>query len=225
MSDKIDIEALKAYLPFYVNGSIEAADKAAIDEALAGSQELRSALEAERKLQGQFNELMEAELGADAREGDAQSAQRPHAALNAPDPAEGQSSLGQALSFLNPRNWSPAVTFALAAAAVGQTAAIAAQYGTIGDQREQIASLEAENFELASGQKECDEEASIILELRADAPWAEAAALIDGENLSIVSGTGQGVLMLGFEGDEADLNGVIERLKASQLVLNASKAA
>ena len=222
MSDKIDIEALKEYLPFYVNGSIEASDKAAIDEALATSSELRSALKAERKLQGQFNDLMEAELEARP---DKSAAQQPYSASRSQEPVQGQSSLAQALAFLNPRNWSPAVTFAIAAAAVGQTAAIAAQYSTIGEQREQIASLEAENFELASGQKDCEEKAGIILELRADAPWAEAVALIDGENLSIVSGTGQGVLMLGFDGDEEDLNRVIERLNASELVLDASKAA
>ena len=55
--------------------------------------------------------------------------------------------------------------------------------------------------------------------------WSDAAALIDGEGLTIVSGTGQGVLMLGYEGEETELEAVVERLNASELVLNTSKAA
>ena len=45
MSDKVDIEALKEYLPFYVNGTIKPDDKAAVEEGLAVSSDLRAALE------------------------------------------------------------------------------------------------------------------------------------------------------------------------------------
>ena len=228
MSDKVDIEALKEYLPFYVNGTIKPDDKAAVEEGLAVSSDLRAALVEERKLQAKFNRSMDAELAtvsgaAQAGEG-AGTQQTPPAAPQAQHAAE-PSALRQALGFLNPKNWSPAVTFALAAAAVGQTAVLASQSGTISDQRAQIAALEDENFRLASGQKDCDEAASIILELRDDALWSDAADLIDGEGLSIVSGTGQGVLMLGHDGDDSELEAILGRLNASELVLNASKAA
>lgn len=228
MSDKIDIEALKEYLPFYVNGTIKPDDKMAVEEGLAVSPDLRAALEEERKLQAKFNRSMEAELEAvssTAQAGETAEVYQMQAAVPQPEQAGEPSALSQALGFLNPKNWSPAVTFALAAAAVGQTAVLASQSGTISDQRAQIAALEDENFRLASGQKDCDDEASIILELRENVRWSDAAALIDGEGLSIVSGTGQGVLMLGYEGEEAELEAVLERLNASELVLDASKAA
>ena len=62
MSDKVDIEALKEYLPFYVNGTIKPDDKAAVEEGLAVSSDLRAALVEERKLQAKFNRSMDAEL-------------------------------------------------------------------------------------------------------------------------------------------------------------------
>lgn len=219
MSEKIDIEALKAYLPFYVNGSIEEPDKAAIDEALAVSPELREALEQERMLQDRFNDAMSAELDQLGEEAVEQPTQ-----MAAEEVPSDRSSLSQALSFLNPRNWAPAVTFAVAAAVAGQTAVVVAQSGTIGDQQEQIAQLEAENFALASGQKDCEEQAAILLELRDTALWSEAADLIDAQGLTVIDATGQGVLSLSFEGDESQLEAAIDALEASQLVLTVSKA-
>ena len=224
MSDKPDIEALKEYLPFYVNGTIEPDDKAAVDEALAQSPDLRAALAEELRLQAKFNRAMEAELQSLSDK----SGEVPVQPLVAAAPQAGAcaepSGLSRALGFLNPRNWKPAVTFAIAAAAVGQTAALAYQHGTINDQNVQIAALEEENFRLAAGQKDCDEKASVILEFRENVLWSDAADLIDGEGLSILSGTGQGVLMLGYDGEAEGLNAVLERLNASELVLNASKA-
>ena len=225
MSDNPDIDALKEYLPFYVNGTITPEDKVAVEEGLAVSPDLRAALAEERKLQARFNRALEAELKAILGAKDEANAPSPAATSPADNTASDSSGLGGALRFLNPRNWSPAITYALAAAALGQTAVLVAQSGKISDQGTQIAALEEENYRLAQGQKDCEDKASIILELREDALWSDAVALIDGEDLSIVSGTGQGVLMLGFDGEEAELEAVLERLRASEMVLNASKGA
>ena len=138
---------------------------------------------------------------------------------------EEPSRLEGALSFLNPRKWAPAVTLAIAAAAVGHTAAIASQSGTIADQQARIAQLEADNFALASGQKDCDEQADVIVELEANANWKDAVDLFDGQGLKVIDSNSQGVLSLELLEQGSDLESIVDVLNASELVLSASKAA
>lgn len=227
MSKDLDLDALKELLPFYVNGTLQGADKVDLEDALSASGELRKALEEERELQTLFNSAMEDEMAKvndKANQTDNQKAQSlmgEGLEDNGPD----NGGLAKALSFLNPTNWAPAVTLALAAAAVGQTAALAAQSGTIDEQNSRIAQLQADNFALASGQKDCENKAAVILELSDSANWGAVNALLEAEGLTIESGNAQGVLMLEHSGEADGLEAVIERLNASDLVASASKAA
>lgn len=228
MRTDFDLESLKELLPFYVNGTLEAGDRAELEAALPVSAELRDALEEEHAMQTLFNSAMEDEMAKveDAKTHKAQGLMGDGSGNASADNGAGDNAgLAKALSFLNPTNWAPAVTLAIAAAAVGQTAALAAQSGTIDEQNARIAQLEADNFALASGQKDCESKAVVILELSDSADWGAVNALLEGENLTIESGNAQGVLMLEHSGEADALEAVIERLNASDLVASASKAA
>ncbi len=237
MSNDANIEALSEYLPFYVNGTIDAADKAAVDEALPDSAELRAALEQERRLQEQFKCSMDAALDdsdtgpeLNARSvashggsaATAQQRQTGEAHGSKSDASSG--SLTSALAFLNPRNWSPAVTLAGVAVVAGQAAILITQSGTISNQNDKIANLEEKNSKLTANQTASEERADIAIKLAEGATWRDAADLFGQEDLSIVSGTPQGELLVSRDDAGAKLDEVIERLDASPLVADASEA-
>lgn len=223
MNDRHDIEALKELLPFYINGTLDGADRADLESALAVSSDLRIALEEEREMQSVFNSAMEATMSKANEVQDAEVQPLLDADESETEPGNGR--FAKALSFLNPANWSPAVTLAIAAAAIGQTAALAAQSGTIKEQNLHIAQLEADNFALASGNKDCNSQAAIIIELNDNANWGEISELFNSESLTIKSSNAQGVLMLEYDGEASTLDSVIERLEASDYILSASKVA
>jgi hypothetical protein len=255
MSTDHDLEAMKELLPFYVNGTLNEVDRDNLEKALETSAQLRDALEREKALQSRFSDAMDAELDEAGVPRNAQAKQprqsseeedeeedRLRDALGAFNPdnwvtavplnvdvdqfeEEEPSRLEGALSFLNPRKWAPAVTLAIAAAAVGHTAAIASQSGTIADQQERIAQLEADNFALASGQEDCDEQADVVVELDANANWKDAVDLFDGQGLKVIDSNSQGVLSLELLEQGSDLESIVDVLNASELVLSASKVA
>lgn len=212
MSDQSKLDTLLEMVPFYVNGTIGAVDKQVFEAALKNTPELREELDRETALQARFTKEMDGALGDGNAPADTK-VQSLFGSANSTQSAGSSGGLASALSFLNPKNWNPAVTFALAAAAVSQTAIIGSQASTISD-------LEEENYQLASGQGECDDEATIVLEPSADASWAELNALLSLEGLVITGGGYAGPLMLKHNEDE-DLNAILERLKASDLVASA----
>ena len=56
MTQSHDPDALARLLPFYVNGTLDPVDRAALDAALESSAELREALRAEQLLQARHRE-------------------------------------------------------------------------------------------------------------------------------------------------------------------------
>lgn len=226
MSKDTNLERLKDMVPFYVNGSLPDADRKLLEEALPHMPELREEIAIERAVQDRFRRGLATELQA-ATPPDAARMERLTAVPRpSGDNTAAPERLAGALSFLNPRNWKPAVTLALAAAAVGQLAVISGQSGTIADQGAQIARLEADNYALASGQGACDGEASIMVELRDDARWGEVAHLLAGERLLVTRSTAQGILMLRtVSSDPKDIEALIARLSASSLIASVSRAA
>ena len=220
-----DTERLRDMIPFYVNGTLPEADRAELETAMAQDPQLREEIAVERKVQERLRAAMQAEL--DANRQPATFDTKPNMLMGgiaAPsEPTSG--GLAGALSFLNPRKWKPAVTLALAAAAVGQLAVIAGQSDTIGEQGAQIARLEADNYALASGKCECDGEAMIVLEVAQGTSWRDLAKLLSEENLLITRSTAQGVLMLRHVDETAETGPILDRLNASPLISSAAKAA
>ena len=225
MSKDFNIDRLREMIPFYVNGSLSHNDRQILDNALATMPELRADLDAEIRLQEQYRSAMARELETGTAP-DAKQIEKlmtaPHGAGASADDAQ-PSGLAGALAFLNPRNWKPAVTLALAAAAVGQLAVIGSQSGTIEQQNVQIAKLEADNYALASGQGACEDEANIMVEISDTARWSELTALFAGEKLLVTRSTAQGILMLRSSGTRDSLDTVIARLEASSLITSAAR--
>jgi hypothetical protein len=221
MTDRDDYAEFERLLPFYVNGTIEPPARVRLEAALAESAALRAALDEERLIQAQViagveSELAESEAGSEAR-----SAML-HLRLEKPSrtaPAPEQGGLAAALSFLNPRRWHPAVALSLAAALPLQGLIIAGKNDLIGQ-------LRNENFQLASGP--CEDRplaGAVQLELADGAKWADVAALLDTEGLSIARNGDFGVLTVKTGKQGAELAALIARLKASALVASAEPAA
>ena len=229
MSKTPDTEHLLEMVPFYVNETLAGADKQAFEDSLQSSPKLRDEVASERALQQQFNAAMVAELGP--QNGPPIDLDKPQGLMNRPT-GDGASSnfdakpnsLMSAMSFLNPLNWKPAVTLALAAAAVGQAAFIGSQADTINTQGTQIASLEKRNFELASGKGDCGGDATIILEPAGNAAWSDLNDLISEEGLTITGGGFGGPLMLKHDEGSDNLEEILGRLNASPLVGSAMEA-
>lgn len=209
MSSEDELETFKQLVPFYVNGTLEGEQRAAFEEALARQPELQREVEAERALQQRFNAALKEEIDS-AGESGAALARTAKTAGESRD----EGGLARALSFLNPANWKPAVTLGVVAIAAAQTA-------VIGGQATMIASLEEENYALASGQKDCDAEPDVIISVADDAVWSQVLALLNTEELQIVGSTAQGLLQLKASDEDADIAPVIERLQASDTVSSA----
>ena len=206
MSTPPDLDTLRDMLPFYVNGTLGEDDKAAFEAGLARHPELQAELDAERELQSRFNAALDEEIASVGKSG-AHTADVAIQSFAQPSP----SGLAQALAFLNPVNWKPAVTLGVVALAFAQTA-------VIGGQATMIASLEDKNYALASGLEECNEPADLIVTLSDDAAWGDVMALFNSEKLQIIGGTTQGLLEVDATGDRADIAKTVERLQANEAI-------
>jgi hypothetical protein len=228
-----DLQELKLLLPFYVNGTLNAADCARVDQGLADSAELRNELD-------ELNELAQ-----NVREG-GQAMTQKQSDVDAQftklmnDPAMQHSAQEAAadtnkraiptqlglLRFLNPKNWHPAVSLALAIAAIGQVPLLV---GERKQGREQIAKLEKRvgdlEFQLASGPGGEAKQADILLQIKPAASWAALSELLATEGLTIVDGPSDNTVSLSSTLEGAALEAQIVRLRASPLFASADKAA
>ncbi len=224
---KDDFRALEAMLPQYVNGTLSTADSARIDTALETSSDLRNSLSKERIVQqkiknGLDNITEESEKNTDTRlealmektkttpqENNDQNTDT----ANKND--EKQSSLTAALSILNPRRWHPAMALSLAIA-------LPAQALIIGGQAATIASLEDENFRLASGPcKDENIKGGILLEFVDGSSWQDIANLLDEQELAIFKQGGFGALNVRSKKEGHALTSQIDALRTSPLVNSA----
>lgn len=223
MSSTETEKRLIGMVPFYVNGSLDDEGLREFEQALASSANLQREVAAETELQSRVTSALQNTVDS---AGPAPSGKLSTFMGGAGDnSAAAPGGLAGALSFLNPRNWKPAVTFALVAAAVGQAAFIGGQSGTISQQETQIAQLEADNYRLASGAVDCDAEATLLVEVSEAAVWGEVTAFLANEQLLITRSTAQGVLMLRHAEPDTDMAPIVERLNASPLIVSASKKA
>jgi anti-sigma factor RsiW len=224
-----DPDAVALLLPFYVNGSLGAAESAAVTAALAQSSELRAELAAISRLAHTIKTGGKAMTMQDETED-----KRLQAVLgridDAPTPAAAPApqSLSGLLGFLNPRRWHPAVSLSLVMAVGGQAAVIGNLAVTVGSSGAQIASLTQQvgslQYALASG-PEAVHKGSLVVQLRPDAGWAAVEALFGKEGLIIVGGPSDGSLTLSSDAKGAALDALVARLRASPLVAEADKAA
>jgi hypothetical protein len=231
-----DIDDLKMLLPFYVNGTLGAEDCARIDAGLTLSAELRNELDelnglAQSVREGghsmiQGEDRVEEQLQAllnDPRVAEAPAAQAAPLAFASPVPPQGL------LAFLNPKNWHPAVSLALAAAAVAQAGLVMGLSGEQQAGEAQIAKLEKRvgdlEFQLASGPGGGAAQPDILVQVKPDASWAALSELLAAEGLTIVDGPSDNTLSLSSELEGTALDAVIARLKASGLIATADKAA
>lgn len=221
MITETELKDLLEQLPFYVNGTASPALKERIEAALPASDALRLALDEERQLQsrvlsGAGELLEESEPHFEQREAAVMAA---ISTPDQPDVPTKKASFASALSFLNPRRWNPALALTLALAVPAQAAVIASQTAT-------IASLERENFALASGPcADRDRSGGIVLELKDDAPWKSVVELLDGEALIIVENGAFGILTVRGEKKGAERSALINELKQSPLVTSAEPEA
>ncbi len=214
-----EVDAFYALLPEYVNGSLNDADTAKLEAALRRSPELKDALAQERLLHTRLKN------GVDAMIDDAeQNSEKRLAALNEKTDQSGtaaaskKSGLASALALLNPRRWHPAIALSLALAIPAQAAVISTQATT-------IASLEDENFQLAS--EPCAKEhgeSNILLEFKQQASWVDVAALLDQEELTIFRQGSFGTLNVRSKLKADELGALIEKLRASPIVVSAAQA-
>lgn len=221
MSADNEFERLAAMLPFYVNGTLEEDGRRQVEVALAFSAELRDQLEQERALADAVVADTQAGMASAPGNGDERIAQ-----MMAGLPEQGGSggnlsstgsgsALAGALSFLNPRRWNPTVVLGAGVLGLG---------GVTGWQATMIDRLEAENYELLSGQ-DGTAQGIILVEFSADAQWDAILTLMDEEGLTIVSASSFGAVTLGGETAGDAIAAQVERLRASPLIATADPAA
>jgi len=214
-----EFEKFEALLPEYVNGSLGDTDIERLETALRQSGDLKEALERERQLHARFKRgvatmLDDAEKNTEKR----LDALKKEAGKQQTAESGEKSQLASALAFLNPRRWHPAIALSLAVA-------IPAQAAVISTQAVAIASLQDENFRLASGP--CAEDtgkSGIILEFAENAGWQEVAELLDGEELTIFERGGFGTLTVRSKKTGAALQAQIDKLDALPIVVSADRA-
>ena len=232
MADDRDVDDLTLLLPFYVNGTLKAADRARIDVALVGSAGLRAELSAIRDL------AQRVKAGGNAMTGEKGTGEarlqgvlgrldvRPEPA--APSSAPQQGSLAGLLAFLNPVRWHPAVALSLVFAVGAQSVVIGRLSNAGHDSANQIAALSKQvgdlQFALASG-PEAAHRGNIVVQLRPAAAWAEVEALLGKEGLAVVGGPSDGALTLSSDAKGTALDALIVRLRASPLIASADKGA
>ncbi len=232
MKQNEDYDPLALLLPFYVNGTLDAADCAQIDAALANSPELRDELALlsgiARAVKKGGRVMTEESDHSEARLEKMLGQLEDKAPAHQPAPAPQPEGLAGMLGFLNPKRWHPAVSLALAALAIAQGVAIANLNQGTSEKTAQIASLQKRvgdlEFELASG-PDGNKRGSILIQIKGDAPWAEIESLLGKEGLSIVSGPSDGALTVSSDAKDAALDALITRLRSSPLIASADKAA
>ena len=241
MSAESEFERLAAMLPFYVNGTLGEDARRQVEVALAFSVELRERLDEERELAAGVIADTEAGLAGSDDTGEERLSQMiaglPHgnsgmnkaAPRQQAGPADGArdngsidngpgdgGGLARALSFLNPRRWNPTAVLGAGVLGLG---------GVAGWQATMIDRLEAENYELLSGECEKLQVGGIMVEFAADSQWDAIVALLDREGLAIVSGSAFGVVTLSSSAVDEELTQQIERLRASPLIAVADPVA
>jgi hypothetical protein len=236
MLNEDDKEGIAQLLPFYVNGTLSAAECARVDAALAVSSALRDEVVAIGNIAQMMkvggNQIMQGEDRSEARldtllgrldDGPPQvMPQMPTQDQTSPQ------SIGGLLSFLNPKRWHPAVSLGLAVAFVAQGAALYRLSEGKQESQTQIASLQKRvgdlEFELASG-PDGQHPGNIIIEVKADASWSAVETLLGKEGLAIVGGPSDGVITLSSGATGATLDAQIKRIRASSLIASVDKAA
>lgn len=220
MTDRDDYAELERLLPFYVNATLDPAQRARVDAVLTRSPALRAALAEEAALQARLNTATEealarSETGFEARQAALAARLRSPAVPMQAKPGN----LALALAFLDPRRWHPAVALSLSAMVPLQGAVIAGQSG-------RITGLKDQNFQLASGP--CEDRplaGAVQLELADGGKWQDIAALLDAEDLSIAKSGQFGTLTVKTGQQGAELTALIARLRKSTLVASVEPAA
>lgn len=236
MAEDPEFIRLSQLLPFYVNGTLGADDTAQVDAALATSAALREELAvigrlAQRVKTGgrELTQSEEGDLERQAARLRQVSARQEPARVRMAAATAPRESLGHLLAFLHPRRWHPAVALTLAIAVTAQAGIIANLSGENADGTSKIAALEKRldevEFQLASGPGGDDvRNASIMVQLKANASWAEFETLLADEGLTITGGPSDGTLMLTGDNKGPALNAQIARLRASVLIEAADPA-
>lgn len=238
MLNKDETEDIAQLLPFYVNGTLSAAECARVDQALAVASELRDDLAdigyMAQMVKAGEKEMMQSEDRSEARLDtvlgyleDMPPHTAPQRAVQGEVKATPQG-IGSLLSFLNPKRWHPAVSLGLAVAFVAQGAALSNLSEGKQESQAQIASLQKRvgdlEFELAAGPGG-QSTGNIMIEIKAGAPWSAVEALLGKEGLSIVGGPSDGAITLSSEAKGATLDAQIKRIRASSLIASVDKAA
>jgi hypothetical protein len=212
MANHEDFEELDGLLPFFVNGTLGADDRARIEVALAASHDLRANLVAQEQfahqIKAQGEKLMEGSSDVEERLitvlGDLPDQATPPKTIDAA-PASG-SSLKAFLGFLNPGNWHPAVSLALAVAVLAQGAWIVSGNG----------GTHSNDYQTVSGPDGASlgDGPMLIIRPAEDARWADVERLLEEEGLTLVSGPNEGRLTVRVDKAGVDLTALSARLRA-----------
>ena len=227
MAEDPEFIRLSQLLPFYVNGTLGADDTAQVDAALATSAALREELAVTGRL-AQGVKTGGREM-TQSEEGDLERQAARLGQIGAQPTSAPRESLESLLSFLHPKRWHPAVALTLAIAVTAQAVVIGNLNGENAEGTSKIAALEKRldevEFQLASGPGSGDvRNASIMVQLRANASWAEFETLLADEGLTIIGGPSDSTLMLSSDNKGAALSAQIARLRASVLIEAADPA-
>lgn len=225
MIDPKELDELIHLLPFYVNGTLDGADRIRVDAALPRSAELRDALLQEYAVKDRIVAGLNAVVHQSPEHETARAAMLNARASAAGAPAASAtvaakpSGMLSALSFLNPRQWHPAITLSLALAIPAQAAVIASQSS-------HIAWLKDENFRLASGP--CDDVVGgghLLIEMKDGVRLDAVIDLLSREELEITAASDLGTLTVKTTKTGADMTAQLQRLRASAIVATADPAA
>ena len=231
MTDPTGFNDLRLLLPFYINGTLDSVRRTELDAALAASSELRAELAAVQAVQQQVRQSPAAALPGSADETEARLSRlmdrlpaQPRAQPPTARASSGRLDLSAALAFLTPRRWVPAVALSLAAIIGFQAAALSRAHARNDQLGTQLAQI-TQKYQSASGP--CQDQAGsgrIAVELADGAAWAQIAALLDTEQLTIADSGGFGTLTLASKLKDQALSDQIARLGKSALVTSAAVA-
>jgi hypothetical protein len=236
MLNEDETEGIAKLLPFYVNGTLSAAECVRVDAALAVSRALRDEVVAignvAQMVKAGGKEIMQGEDRSEARLdavlGQLDNGQPLAASQMVAQRQSSSQSIGGLLSFLNPKRWHPAVSLGLAVAFVAQGAVLLNLNAGKQESQSQIASLQKRvgdlEFELASG-PDGQNIGNIIIEVKPEASWSAIESLLGKEGLAIVGGPSDGAITLSSQATGATLDAQIKRIRASALIASVDKAA
>jgi hypothetical protein len=233
MTPQEAFEEMELLLPFYVNGTLSAADRQRVDAGLEVSPSLRASLAEHRGVASRIQDGSASMLaGGRGQEHLLQDVLAKIDALPKPSALKASaptSSLKMLLQALSPSRWHPAVSLAMAVAIVAQGAVLVGWYNqrqsqdvAVADLTKRVKDLE---FQLASGPDTPATLGSIIMQVDEGANWGALEALLTSENLSVTDGPRDGTLTLSSELKDQALADLIERLRMSPLVISVDKAA